>query len=163
MSETLKEMSDRWAILMSATDPKTGVRMCERDAKFARDTFALGVAIEERKAAEAPGAQIAEHQRKQLAWLERAQGARDKDGKRLTEQSIHGTAHSTDFARNLDKARAILLEGKALPSAYIAETERWVADQGGNLPAEKAAALTHDTTPVAPIAQGTTSYIKGSR
>jgi len=163
MSESLKEMQDRHAILMAATDPKTGVRIYERDGKYQREVFALGVAIEDRKVAEAPGAQIAAHQLKQFEWLDRAQAARDKSGARMTEQNISGTTHSTEFAKNLDKARQSVIEGRLLTPEFISNTERNLAEQGATMPAAPTAAPVRDTTPVAPLAQPTLSFIKGSR
>jgi hypothetical protein len=145
---------------MAARDPRTNERIYERDGKYQREVFALGVQIEERKQAEAPGAQIAEHQRKQLAWLDRAQGAVGKDGKRLTDST---NMAGTTVAQNLIQSRAAVLEGRLLTPEFIANTEARFAAQGVTMPAEKAAAPVYDLTPAAPLAQATHSFIPGKR
>lgn len=160
-TESIKEMEDRWHILMSAKDSHTGERIYDKDPKYRRDVFALRTQIEERKKSEAPGAQIAADQLKQIAWVNRAQGAVGKDGKRLTEAAhLNGTKNGNTFVQSLDKARAILSEGKLLAPGYIADSERWIAAQGATMPPEKAAQV-YDHTPIAAPVQATTSFIAG--
>jgi len=105
MTETIQDMENRWTGLMAARygagHPRAGERMTDVDAKYAREVFALGVQISERKAAEAAQPQINQDQ---LAWLEQAQGATDKDGKRLYQPG-------SVYQQNLEAARKKVLEG----------------------------------------------------
>jgi hypothetical protein len=105
MSESIQEMENRWAGLMAARygadHPRAGERINDVDAKYAREVFALAVQIDGLKKAAASQPQI---NHAQLEWLNQAQGATDKDGKRLYQPG-------SKFAENIQAARAKVLEG----------------------------------------------------
>jgi hypothetical protein len=107
MSE-LKEMTDRFAVMMAATYPQghrfAGRRVYEVDGKYQREVMALAVEIEQAKEAEAAKPQINEGQ---LAWLNRLQGATDKSGQRLYQ-------NGSDYKRKLDKLRERAFNGEDL-------------------------------------------------
>jgi hypothetical protein len=105
MSETIQEMENRWAALMAARygkdHPRSGERITDVDAKYARDVFVLGVQIDGLKKAAQAQPQI---NQAQLDWLNQAQGATDKNGRRLYQPG-------TVFQKNVDDARKLVLEG----------------------------------------------------
>ena len=109
--------------------PRAGQRIYEVDGKYMREVFALGVEIENMKAAEASRPQINPQQLDQLAWLERARGAVGKDGKPLS-QAI--SPEATLFRKNLHAVHVKLLEGGDI-STTIADTETVFAQQGVKL------------------------------
>lgn len=96
---TLKQMEDDWTLKMAARNSR-GQRLFEIDARYRNDVTALGVQIAERKKAEAATPQISQDQ---LDWLNRAQGATDKDGRRLTENPA--------YAKGLREAREKVFAG----------------------------------------------------
>lgn len=130
-TETLKEMEDRWLVLMAATDPKSGERIYARDLKYAREVTALRVQIEDRKAAEPARPQISEQQLKQLAWLDRAMYATDKNGKRRYQEM---TPQGTTFRKNITNLRQSVLNGQPLPASVVENTERDFAEKGITMP-----------------------------
>jgi hypothetical protein len=138
MSE-LKELEDRWAVQMAAVYPPghrhAGQRVFEVDQKYARATTALRVQIEELRAAEAARPQI---NAAQLAWLNRAQAAVDKTGKRLYQPG-------SVYERNVNAASAKVREGGDI-SGTIASTERAVAEMEGSIP-ERISPLTTSGAP----------------
>ena len=114
MSESLKDMKDRWAILLAAT--QNGVRVYERNLHYAKEVNQLGVQIAEREAAEVARPQINATQLEQLAWIDRMQAVRDINGRRLTDSNF-------EFAQRVDKARARIYAGENLPQTLISNTE----------------------------------------
>lgn len=131
-TETLQQMKDRWALLMAATHsdgPNKGRRVFETDPKYARDVTALSVQIAEREQAEASRPQLSEFQAQQLAWLGRAEGARDKSGAVVSQQM---TEHATAYRRSLHQARTAIFEGRDISSS-IASTERDMVAKGWTL------------------------------
>jgi hypothetical protein len=144
--ETIKQMEDRWLVLMAARDPKTNERIAERDLHYAAECQALRVQIEERKAAETARPQISAEQLRQLEWLDRLQGARltkttwdAKTGKATTE--VLGRAmddpspRGSQFRENVEQARIRVYAGQALTAEQIAATEANITAQGVALPA----------------------------
>lgn len=132
-TETLQEMENRWALLMAATYSEgrfKGERVSNRDPKYARETTALRVQIEERRAAEIARPQISAQQLAQLEQLDVIQNARDKQGKPLgMEMSERGSR----FRQNLHTARQHVLEGRDITQT-LAKTESTLKEQGGTLP-----------------------------
>src|ERR1700677_1853576 len=115
MSESIQELENKWAGLMAARygagHPRAGERIYEIDGKYAREVTALAVEIDTRKKAEASRPQI---NQQHLAWLELAQGATDKDGKRLYQPG-------SKYAENIQSARAKVFSGGDI-SVNIAAT-----------------------------------------
>ena len=131
MSETTQQMEDRWLLLVSATNPKTGLRVTETDLKYARECHALRVVIEERKAAEASRPQISQTQLDQLAWLDRLQGAKDPSGRRIfDDQSLRGQK----FRANVFAMQAKIHAGESLPQEMLDRTAAEIAKQHVTLP-----------------------------
>ena len=122
--ETLKQMQDRHALLMAARDPRTNERIFERDKKYAREVFALGVQIEERKAAEAARPQINQQQLEQIAWLNRLRGVRDADGKPLLFDT---GPNGRTFRTKLDRAQAAIERGEDITPLITATTNDMAA------------------------------------
>lgn len=138
--ETIKQMKDRWTLLLAAKHAdgvNKGRLVTETDPKYAREVFALGVQISEREAAENARPQISPRQLEQLQWLDRLEGARDKDGI-VVSQTISEDA--TRFRKSLHEARTHVLEGRDI-SGSIASTERDAQAKGWTLgaPAKPAA------------------------
>lgn len=135
MSESIQEMENRWALLVSAKDQRTGVRITDTDAKYARECMALRVQIEERKKAEASGPQI---NPQQLAWLNRLAGATDKNGQPLIKP---GDPKTAETARRLFNMRIRHANGEDL-SAEMAQTEANFTAAGAKLGPEFAGPTT---------------------
>jgi hypothetical protein len=134
--ETTKQMEDRWLVLMAARDPKTNERIAERDLHYAAECQALRVQIEERKAAETARPQISAEQLRQLEWLDRLQGTRGKDGKRVHDDM---SWRGDEFRGNVDRARRLLYSGQTLTQEQITATEARATERGETIPEPSAA------------------------
>ena len=134
MTESIKDLENRWHLLMAATNPKTGQRVYETNLQYQRECHALRTQIESLKAAEAVAAsraQISPAQIAQLEYLDRLQGARDKDGKRVwSDLSPKGQ----QFRANVDQARQKIYLGGTLSDAQLAATQAVVEAQGATVP-----------------------------
>ncbi len=129
--ETVREMENRWHLMMAATDPKTGRRVAESDLRYAADCHKLRVEIEDRKAAETARPQISPTQLDQLAWLDRLQAARytGDDGKVLGRVVDDPTPKGSKFRQNVELARQRIYAGGTLTSEQIAATEASIGSQ----------------------------------
>ena len=121
---TAKELRDQWSLLMAAEypagHPKAFKRRFEHDPAYAREVTKLGVQVAEAQEAERSRPQLSETQAQELAWLDRATGAKDKSGVVISqEMSERGTAYRS----KLHRQRQHVLEGRDI-SDTIAMTER---------------------------------------
>ncbi len=133
MTETIKEMQDRWTVNMAARygagHPRAGERIADVDAKYARDQFELGVRISDLIKAQAAQPRINEQQ---LQWLNRLQGAMTKE--KLEQRNAAGEVvvpgepskrlyePGSEYQRRLDKLRVRHENGENL-SAEMATVE----------------------------------------
>lgn len=134
----VKAMTDDWTLKMAARNQR-GQRLFEVDAKYRNEVTALGVRIAELKKAEAVQPQI---NQEHLAWIARAQGAVDKDGKRLYQ-------YDSIYAKNVEAARAKVCSGGDI-SVNITATEQVLTQQQAKMgpeftqPTSRQHALAHE-------------------
>ena len=126
MSETLRELDNRIALLSAARDSK-GVRIADYNMQYRRDLFALRTQAEEMRAAEAKTVTLSPDQLAQLSWLDRVSGARDADGKQLFfDHAPRGSA-----LRNSISAARQKIEAGATLTGEESEAIRTLAQSSG--------------------------------
>jgi hypothetical protein len=119
-------MEERWLSMMSAKD-ESGRRRYEYDLNFQKECHALRVQIEELKASESRAPVLSDVQIAQLNWLDRVQGAKDANGKRIAADI---SQKGQIFARNIDQARQRIYQGGTLSTEQINNTLAQCVAQG---------------------------------